>query len=852
MAGVSNGNAVLNVGGTFSQNTGDTRIIYNISTTNSGVFNATFGNLILNGGIFMGQTACHTSGGISSMIVNNNFNLSFANVTDKFRGTSLTSIGSSVNNVKFNLTIGGDLSVTGNSTAEFTSTASSGNETISINGNVLINGMSNSFNYGTPSAAHDMVLTIGGDLIISGGSTFLSHNSGNTSVNITGNTTMQAGTFSLKGDSGNALLLFNGNFLQNGGIFYLHNNPAIATSNPLSMTVNGDFIQSSGTINFDNNQSVQSATHSINIAGSNYTLSGNGLITHASAGTGTIFGRINYLTNGTINYILTSPNHLLEQIKQTVRNGTTVSIISGNIQVASSVIPATDFFEIYPGGTVNANNGQFYSIGSGIHSCIKVDSGGILKTARTSGLYNNTSGACINASGQLDYYLDPSSIIEYNGINNQVITGVPASVPNTDNHKYGILRVNFQGTDDIEYTSLTQNVYIRTKLELAHGELNLHGNKLTIESGNPSAITRNIGYIKSETNTSANTSILSWKYLAAGHYIFPFGTNSSSYIPVEFEPVSGFGGEVSISTRATTGTDNQPVPAVSNTEKPIKLIVGGEDISRTGILDRWWNIKADGYTANVTVHYRGIENTLKDNNCCGIMNIISLNDNTWSLLSGNGAGTTASTGNITATNVTQFSNWMIASNSTPLPFKVNDFEVNPEGTQVHIVWKHSFEPTNNYFNVERSDDGNNFESIEQIKGNANADLSPDYSALDKSPFEGTSYYRLRATNYDGRIMYSDIKTINFQTGINDQLKIKDFGPNPFENNLRVTYEVNQPGPVEFQLTSSQGQIISAEKIMAVKGINRYDFINKGKLTTGIYLLNITFNNKTIVKKLMRK
>jgi len=53
VSGVSNGDATFIVDSTYSQSTGDTRIIYNVSTTNSGLFTATVGNINLTGGIFM-------------------------------------------------------------------------------------------------------------------------------------------------------------------------------------------------------------------------------------------------------------------------------------------------------------------------------------------------------------------------------------------------------------------------------------------------------------------------------------------------------------------------------------------------------------------------------------------------------------------------------------------------------------------------------------------------------------------------------------------------------------------------------------------------------------------------------
>src|SRR5204862_5026596 len=111
VAGVSNGDANLTVGGLFSQTAGDTRIIYNVSSTNSGTFNALFTALQLTGGIFMAQTGCHTAGKEAKFEVAGNSTAAFVNFTDKFRIASLTSIVATVNNLIVRFKVGGSLAL---------------------------------------------------------------------------------------------------------------------------------------------------------------------------------------------------------------------------------------------------------------------------------------------------------------------------------------------------------------------------------------------------------------------------------------------------------------------------------------------------------------------------------------------------------------------------------------------------------------------------------------------------------------------------------------------------------------------------------------------------------------------
>ncbi len=853
VAGVSNGNATFIVGGIFLQNTGDTRIVYNVTTLNSGTYSCNFGSLLLNGGIFMGQTGCHTAGGTGSITVSNNFTVNFSLASSKFRGTSLSSIGSTMNNLKFRLSVGGNLSISGIVTSEFTGSASLGAETIIINGDLQVSGTTTSFNYGAASASHALSMTIGGNVLITGGTSFISRNPGTAGVSITGSLIVTSGNIIMKGDSGTTNILLGGTFNQSGGNFYLHNNTAVATFNTVVLTVNGDFIQSNGTLNFDNNSSSTSATHTINVAGPSYSVSGSGLITHSGAQSIPVFGQLNFTRNGIVNYSRSGNNHFIQQIKQTVASGCTLNVQTGNIQIASHSNPSTDYFRIASGGIAAVNFGQLVSNGLSGNCGVQIDSLGVIKTFRVKGLYDGTSNACINASNNINFYLHAYSVVEYNGADNQVITGTGAGIATTSNHMYGILRINFNGTDNAEYTApASSNVFVRTRLDLVHGELNLNSYTLTILSGIPSAITRTGGYVKSEMNAATNTSILLWKNMTSGLHEFPFGVDASSYIPVDFTPTSGFGGDVAVSTRSTFASDNQPYPSGIPVTQTISINMGGNIYDDNYTIDRWWSITANGFTANVSLAFRNVENTLPASNSNGSLGIIQWNRTIWNYPIGGRTGSTANTSTVFATGVTLFSSWTIISNSNPLPIGLEFFNATQNRKEVNIQWATSTEINNDHFNIERSADGGNFQSIQQLAGAGNSTISLHYGAVDKNPIEGTSYYRLKQTDYDGRFTYSEIKSVNMHAMISGNISVDDFGPNPFDQSFWVAYHIDKKGPVNFQLTTMDGRIVRTEEKISEEGSNRYEFTDESGLKSGVYLLNILYNDKKITKKFIKK
>lgn len=666
--GMCNGNAALTVGGTFSQSAGDTRFIYNLYTTTSGSYNVTIGTLSLTGGIFMGHYSCHTGGATSTFTVLNDCSLNMPNTTDKFRCIGLTNLSANVNNQKMNFTVGKDLIISGNAVAEFTSVASSGDEIDSIKGNVLISGAINSFNYGSAAAAHSTNLYIGGNLAVNGGTNYLSRIPGNLTSTVNGNLTLTNGTLVAKGDKGNATLTVNGAFNQSGGKLLHHSNFSTATTDPVIIKINGDFTQSAGLINFDDCTS-STAAHSLSINGSNYNLTGPGMITRSGTAKfgSLVFGRI-----GITQFNRTGNSHSILQTLQYIKSGCTLNVNSGNIQLASSDSAGISFLTIQSGGTLNMNNNQIFSNALASRSAIQVDSRATIKTANPLGLYNGTTTATICSAGNLLFFLDENSVVEYNGYSNQVVTGTGVGLANSSNQKYGILRINMNS--GYAYPILS-NVYVRTKLELENGEFNLNANELIIESGQPSAISRTNGYIKSESTTSINRSVVTWKNLVAGVHEFPFGVNAGGYIPVKFSPNSGLGGNVSISTRAT-GIDNTPLPAVSSSSSTTVTLP--DNYAQTQVIDRWWDITAIGFSADVTLSYLGSENTLSDSSATGKLTINQWGGSFWSQAPTSNRGITSGTGSVTVYNTGLFSTWMVSAQP---PQVVTSDPVTPSGEE---------------------------------------------------------------------------------------------------------------------------------------------------------------------------
>lgn len=106
------------------------------------------------------------------------------------------------------------------------------------------------------------------------------------------------------------------------------------------------------------------------------------------------------------------------------------------------------------------------------------------------------------------------------------------------------------------------------------------------------------------------------------------------------------------------------------------------------------------------------------------------------------------------------------SGCSPLPIELLDFTaISSDNKKIDLNWKTASEINNDFFTIENSVDGINWTALKQIKGAGNSTELLNYASVDEHPYVGTSYYRLKQTDYDGKFSYSAIKdvTVNTQT-----------------------------------------------------------------------------------------
>ena len=125
---------------------------------------------------------------------------------------------------------------------------------------------------------------------------------------------------------------------------------------------------------------------------------------------------------------------------------------------------------------------------------------------------------------------------------------------------------------------------------------------------------------------------------------------------------------------------------------------------------------------------------------------------------------------------------VITTTNNPLPVELTYFNAYTEGNHTELTWQTATEKNNEGFEIHRSTDGKEWQTIGFVQGNSTTQEEQSYTFTDEAPINGTNYYRLKQVDFDGQFEYSSI--INVQLAMNND-KIAIF-PNPVEDKLTIT------------------------------------------------------------------
>lgn len=175
-----------------------------------------------------------------------------------------------------------------------------------------------------------------------------------------------------------------------------------------------------------------------------------------------------------------------------------------------------------------------------------------------------------------------------------------------------------------------------------------------------------------------------------------------------------------------------------------------------------------------------------------------------------------------------------------LPIELAYFGAVGESKYIQIEWQTKSETNNDYFTLERSDNGFDFYEIATIAGSGNTSKSTNYSFTDKRLTQTTAYYRLRQTDYDGAFSFS--KTIAAQTKEHSSEKMKIY-PMPYTSGeLYIQSDLFTSTTVAITIIDIKNNIIFTEQAVDENGTITIGSETASQIQKGVYFISATSNN----------
>ncbi len=172
-----------------------------------------------------------------------------------------------------------------------------------------------------------------------------------------------------------------------------------------------------------------------------------------------------------------------------------------------------------------------------------------------------------------------------------------------------------------------------------------------------------------------------------------------------------------------------------------------------------------------------------------------------------------------------------------LPIELVAFRADLDNGEVLLSWDVASQRDNDYFTIERSTDGKNFEIVGKVNGDGTTEDFLTYHLTDSHPLTGLSYYRLKQTDYNGKYEAFLPVAVN-NISATDVLKIESVYPNPFSTEFTLKYTSESDNFVTIQLSNSEGQTIFRDEAASSKGNNSYTYFDSESLPQGVYFLTV--------------
>lgn len=525
---------------------------------------------------------------------------------------------------------------------------------------------------------------------------------------------------------------------------------------------------------------------------------------------------------------------------------------------SGNIIPGSGFIEINGSAGLHAGLTTFnnltlnaapstlnLSTGITVNGALNI-TGGTLSTSTSNfpltvnGNINIASGATfqpnnstVNVKGNFTNagtFAAAGSTIILSGATTQNISGT-----NTFNN----LTINNTATATPQIT-LSNNTNVNGIFNMIAGDINLNSKTLTL--GSSSLSTGNLSYTSGTLYGGTFTRYIGSGALTASGGLFPVG-RKNKYNPVTITTTADAttGGTVSVTPVSGTSSFNVDAPFFDNGATVARMHESFYTVSTSNVSGGTYAMRIAGNGWGTI----GNVNDLRIVKTTGQPGIATLAPGTDGAHTGTITNPQVNRTGLTLANLSNnFTVGSINAVNTPLPIALLYFNAVAKNNLVELFWATASETNNDFFAIEKSNDGRVFTEVKRLGGSGNSVTQVDYACVDSTPFVGSSYYRLKQVDFDGSISYSNV--VSVRTNVSQPFIA--VSPNPFHTSFNLIFANDDAPNKVVTVFDMSGNVLYNQTLRRDQMQTEIDM---SRFSGGTYILKITEGSQTLEHNIVK-
>jgi len=195
----------------------------------------------------------------------------------------------------------------------------------------------------------------------------------------------------------------------------------------------------------------------------------------------------------------------------------------------------------------------------------------------------------------------------------------------------------------------------------------------------------------------------------------------------------------------------------------------------------------------------------------------------------------------TLTTTGQHTEYMIGSVGNALPIHLLSFSAALQNTNnVKLHWQIATAEDGGKYELQRSNDGRSFTNISQQMGNS---ILTQFFYADNALPNGTYYYRLKMTDKDGKITYSNIAIV--KVGTREQFV--SVYPNPVKRGESLLLSLQNITITKIEIINAIGQVVYSS---SAKQTGSFSLPVSSSLMPGQYVIRVISESRVDVQKIL--